>query len=157
MSDTVRVPGHHRPERRRATPPESGHADRAAHAPPPVQAPVSGRLSFAYVVRQLVADKWLSRSDSERVLAISDRERVGHPIAVLAEMNFRTPDAQRRLLDLEVLTQWLAEKVKLPYQHIDPLRVDFTHVVEVMSSAYATGHSILPIAVKSTEIVVATC
>jgi general secretion pathway protein E len=109
------------------------------------------------VVRQLVADRWLSQSDSERVFAIGDRERLGHPIAVLAEMNFRTPDAQRRLLDLESLTQWLAEKVKLPYQHIDPLRVDFTRVVDVMSSAYATGYSILPIAVKTTEIVVATC
>ena len=72
-------------------------------------------------------------------------------------MNFRTPDADRRLLDLESLTQWLADKVKLPYQHIDPLRVDFTRVVDVMSSAYATGHSILPIAVKTSEIVVATC
>jgi len=124
---------------------------------PPQQAPVNGRLPLAYVVRQLVADRWLSQSDAERALAIADRERFGHPIALVAEMNFRTPDAQRRLLDLEVLTQWLADKVKLPYQHIDPLRVDFTHVVDVMSSAYATGHSILPIAVKASEIVVATC
>jgi general secretion pathway protein E len=130
----------------------------AVQRPAPVQqAPVNGKLPLTYVVRQLVADRWLSPSDAERALAIADRERFGHPIALVAEMNFRTPDAQRRLLDLEVLTQWLADKVKLPYQHIDPLRVDFTHVVEVMSSAYATGHSILPIAVKSTEIVVATC
>jgi general secretion pathway protein E len=147
------VPGHHRSERRRAIPPEQ-----AVSAPEkPAQAPVSGRLPLSYVVRQLVADQWLSPTDSARVFAIADRERLGHPIAVLAEMNFRTPDAQRRLLDLESLTQWLAEKVKLPYQHIDPLRVDFTRVVDVMSSAYATGHSILPIAVKTSEIVVATC
>jgi general secretion pathway protein E len=158
MSDAARVPA---PQRsRRATPPEgaaSAPAERAAQSRQPVQAPISGRLPLAYVVRQLVADRWLSQSDSERVFAIGDRERLGHPIAVLAEMNFRTPDAQRRLLDLESLTQWLAEKVKLPYQHIDPLRVDFTRVVDVMSSAYATGYSILPIAVKTTEIVVATC
>jgi len=121
------------------------------------QPPSNGRLPLVYVVQQLVADRWLSPADSERVFAISDRERFGHPISVLAEMNFRTPDAQRRLLDLELLTQWLADKVKLPYQHIDPLRVDFTRVVDVMSSAYATGQSILPIAVKASEIVVATC
>jgi len=158
MSDAARVPAQQRS--RRATPPEgaaSAPAERAAQSRQPVQAPISGRLPLAYVVRQLVADRWLSQSDSERVFAIGDRERLGHPIAVLAEMNFRTPDAQRRLLDLESLTQWLAEKVKLPYQHIDPLRVDFTRVVDVMSSAYATGYSILPIAVKTTEIVVATC
>ena len=158
MSDAARVPAQQRS--RRATPPEgaaSAPAERAAQSRQPVQAPISGRLPLAYVVRQLVADRWLSQSDSERVFAIGDRDRLGHPIAVLAEMNFRTPDAQRRLLDLESLTQWLAEKVKLPYQHIDPLRVDFTRVVDVMSSAYATGYSILPIAVKTTEIVVATC
>jgi general secretion pathway protein E len=159
----ARVPAQHRSDRRRPTSPEDGGpshhkpAEHPRHTQPPAQAPVSGKLPLAYVVRQLVADKWLSQSDSERVFAITDRERFGHPIAVLAEMNFRTPDAQRRLLDLELLTQWLAEKVKLPYQHIDPLRVDFTRVVDVMSSAYATGYSILPIAVKPTEIVVATC
>jgi general secretion pathway protein E len=150
------VPTHHRSEKRRAT--ESG-ASAPARTPPPavVQAPVSGRLPFSYVVRQLVLDRWMSQSDCERALAIGDRERRGHPITLLAEMNLRTPDAQRRLLDLESLTQWLADKVKLPYQHIDPLKVDFTRVVDVMSSAYATGHSILPIAVKAGEIVVATC
>ncbi len=132
--------------------PEPAVARQAAASPL-----VNGKLPLVYVVRQLVADQWLSASDSERVFAISDRERHGHPIAVLAEMNFRTPDAQRRLLDLETLTQWLADKAKLPYQHIDPLRVDFTRVVEVMSSAYATGQSILPIAVRPSEIVVATC
>ncbi|MBV8209836.1 MAG: Flp pilus assembly complex ATPase component TadA [Burkholderiaceae bacterium] len=151
----------------------AAHSQRAAHRshsgqakPPakpaqaaaqPVQAAVTGRLPLVYVVRQLVVDHWLSKSDADRVLAIGDRERYGHPIAVLAEMNFRTPDAHRRLLDLETLTQWLAEKAGLPYQHIDPLRVDFTRVVDVMSSAYATGYSILPIAVTPAEVVVATC
>jgi len=150
------VPTHHRSEKRRAT--ESG-ASAPARTPPPavVQAPVSGRLPFSYVVKQLVIDGWMSQSDSDRALAIGDRERRGHPITLLAEMNLRTPDAQRRLLDLESLAQWLADKVKLPYQHIDPLKVDFTRVVDVMSSAYATGYSILPIAVKAGEIVVATC
>jgi len=161
------VPGPHRSERRRPAPAEGGVSAVPLSGKPPRPAgsegsvhampPPSGKLSLVYVVRQLVADRWLSQSDSERALAIADRERFGHPIALVAEMNFRTPDGERRLLDLEVLTQWLADKVKLPYQHIDPLRVDFTKVVDVMSSAYATGQSILPIAVKASEVVVATC
>ncbi len=161
------MPGPHRSERRRPAPAEGGVSAVPLSGKPPRPAgsegsvhampPPSGKLSLVYVVRQLVADRWLSQSDSERALAIADRERFGHPIALVAEMNFRTPDGERRLLDLEVLTQWLADKVKLPYQHIDPLRVDFTKVVDVMSSAYATGQSILPIAVKASEVVVATC
>ncbi|HEX7155608.1 MAG TPA: GspE/PulE family protein [Burkholderiaceae bacterium] len=116
-----------------------------------------GRLPLAFVVKQLVADGWLAQSDADRVFAIADRERFGHPISLVAEMNFRTPNAERRLLDAETLTQWLAAKSGLPYQHIDPLKVDFTRVVDVMSSAYATSHSILPIAVTPDEVVVATC
>jgi general secretion pathway protein E len=119
--------------------------------------PANTRVGLNFVVRRLVEDGWLARSDADRVFAISDRERNGHPIALVAEMNFRRPDAERRLLDIESLTQWLAELAGLPYVHIDPLKVDFTRVVDVMSSAYATSNSILPIAVSPVEVVIATC
>ena len=39
---------------------------------------------------------------------------------------------------------------------IDPLKVDFTAVTEVMSSAYATRFGILPIKVTTREVLVAT-
>jgi len=140
----------------------------AAQVPMPAPAPVAvvastrkpapnTRLSLAFVVHQLLEDGWLSRSDADRVFAISDRERNGHPLVLVAEMNFRSADSGHRLLDLETLTQWLAELAGLPYQHIDPLKVDFTRVVDVMSSAYATGNSILPIAVTPVEVVIASC
>jgi len=129
----------------------------AKPAPPLAAAHGNGRLSLRYVVKQLIADGLLAAADGERVHAITDRERLGHPIALVAEMNFRSDDAEHKLLDLERLTQWLAGKAGLAYQHIDPLRVDFTRVVEVMSSAYATSHSILPLSVSASEIVVATC
>ena len=140
----------------------------AAQVPVPAPAPVAvvastrkpapnTRLGLAFVVHRLVEDGWLSRSDSDRVFAISDRERNGHPLVLVAEMNFRSADSGHRLLDLETLTQWLAELAGLPYQHIDPLKVDFTRVVDVMSSAYATGNSILPIAVTPVEVVIASC
>jgi general secretion pathway protein E len=133
--------------------------------PPPAAAPTANRttrlaansrLTLPYVVARLVEDALLSPADAARVFAIGDRERGGHPLVLVAEMNFRRPDPDRRLLDIESLTQWLADETGLAYQHIDPLKVDFTRVVDVMSSAYATGHSILPIAVTPVEVVVAT-
>jgi general secretion pathway protein E len=133
-----------------------------AHPPAKPAAPAlrpqsNSRLGLAFVVQRLVHDGWLARSDADRIFAISDREKHGHPIALVAEMNFRRPDGDRRLLDIESLTEWLAQLAGLPYQHIDPLKVDFTRVVDVMSSAYATGNSILPIAVTPMELVIATC
>jgi general secretion pathway protein E len=116
----------------------------------------NGRVTGGYVVKQLVADGLLSASDAERFTQSGGRERAGHPLTVLAEMNYRSPRAERQLLDIETLTQWLAGKADLPYFHIDPLRVDFTRVVDVMSSSYASTYSILPVAMTTTEVTIAT-
>src|SRR5215203_2872077 len=120
-----------------------------------VQAP-PGRVSAGFVTKQLVADGLLSLADAERFKITGGGARSGHPLVVLAEMNYRSPQADRQLLDLETLTRWIAEKSGLPYFHIDPLRVDFTRVVDVMSSSYATTYSILPVAMSATEVTIAT-
>ena len=120
-----------------------------------VQAP-PGRVNSGFVIKQLVADGLLSAADAERFKITGGRERAGHPLVVLAEMNYRSPQADRQLLDLETLTRWIAEKAALPYFHIDPLKVDFTRVVDVMSSSYATTYSILPVAMTQTEVTIAT-
>jgi general secretion pathway protein E len=126
-----------------------------AQRPPSVLAG-EGRLQLASVLRALVSQGRLDPADAERLrLAAASSERRA-PLAVIADMNFRSP-ADRRLLDLDTLTQWLAEQAQLPYLHIDPLRVDFTRIVDVMSSAYATTYSILPVAVTPSEVTIATC
>ncbi|HZA96156.1 MAG TPA: GspE/PulE family protein [Burkholderiaceae bacterium] len=120
-----------------------------------VQAP-PGRVSSGFVIKQLVVDGLLSAADAERFKSTGGSARSGHPLVVLAEMNYRSPQADRQLLDLETLTRWMAEKAALPYFHIDPLKVDFTRVVDVMSSSYATTYSILPVAMTPTEVTIAT-
>ncbi len=130
-----------------------------AARPSPAAAPhfaPNARVSLAVLVPRLVAAGLLAPVDAARVLAIPDRERGGHPLVLIAEMNFRSAEATRRLLDLETLTEWIAGEAGLPYQHIDPLKVDFTRVVDLMSSAYATSNAILPIAVSPVEVVIAT-
>jgi general secretion pathway protein E len=128
--------------------------DKAAPAQP--VKPPPGRVTSGYVTKQLVADGLLSAADAERFKITGGRERAGHPLVVLAEMNYRSPQPDRQLLDLETLTRWLAEKAAIPYFHIDPLKVDFTRVVDVMSSSYATTYSILPVAMTASEVTIAT-
>ncbi len=123
----------------------------AEHPPHP-----KGRLSLSWVVKQLVYDGLMERKVAERVLSVKSRDTQIHPLALLAEMNLRSPDG-REVLDIERLTHWLADKSDLPYQHIDPLRVDFARVVDLFSSNYATSHAILPLAIHGAEVVVATC
>jgi general secretion pathway protein E len=59
-------------------------------------------------------------------------------------------------LDLDALTEWLARRVGLPYQRIDPLKVDVGSVADVMSIAYAESRRALPLVVGTQEVTIAT-
>ncbi len=79
-----------------------------------------------------------------------------HPLVAIAEQRWKSLLPPHRVLDLPSLTQWLAQWAGLDYVHIDPLKVNFSAITEVMSSAYATRFRILPVDVKPHEVVIAT-
>ncbi|MBV8030942.1 MAG: type II/IV secretion system protein, partial [Betaproteobacteria bacterium] len=79
-----------------------------------------------------------------------------HPLVVVADQKWKYLPPPHRPMSLESLTEWLAKRVGMEYVHIDPLKIDFAGVTEVMSSAYATRFRILPIAVNSKEATIAT-
>ena len=118
------------------------------------------KLALAPVLAELVRDGWLDAAQSDQVVRevrISDRH--AHPMVAVGQCRLRAAGGPRAgtVLTIEALTQWLADKAGMPYQHVDPLRIDFAKVGDVVSSAYATRYSILPIDVRSNEVVVATC
>ena len=115
------------------------------------------RLTIAEVLGLLVADGLVGQADADTLLAESRLKRLGaHPLLIIADQKWKSPLPPHRLLTLDDLGEWLAGKVGLEYYHIDPLKIDFTAVTEVMSSAYATRFGILPVQVTSQEVVVAT-
>ena len=79
-----------------------------------------------------------------------------HPLTLIAEQKWRGEKPPKRILTLEVLSEWLAGRLEVPYMHIDPLRVDFSAVGSVMSSSYAQRYRILPIALTPEVVTVAT-
>ena len=79
-----------------------------------------------------------------------------HPLVVIAEQRWKSLQPPHRTLDLDVLSQWLADWCHLDYLHVDPLKVNFASVTDVMSSAYASRYRILPIEVRAEEVVIAT-
>ena len=80
-----------------------------------------------------------------------------HPLVIVAEPEMeKSQAALHKTLNLDALTLWLADKVGLPYQHIDPLKVDVSAVAKVMSHAYASRFMILPVAANAREVVIAT-
>src|SRR5579885_3664039 len=78
-----------------------------------------------------------------------------HPIALIANHKLVNP-RDGKPLSLEVLTQWLAEKARLPYLKIDPMKIDAAAVTQVISHAYAQRYRILPVAVSPVQVVIAT-
>ncbi|MFA7281253.1 MAG: ATPase, T2SS/T4P/T4SS family, partial [Sterolibacterium sp.] len=117
------------------------------------------RLSLAETIDALVADGLVSAATAEQFKQERRYFRGDtHPLIAIAEQKwkFTRPGGGAGILDLDVLTQWLARWAGLDYFHIDPLKVDFSAVTDLMSSAYATRFRVLPVEVKANEVIIAT-
>ena len=79
-----------------------------------------------------------------------------HPLTALAQSKMHSAVPPHRLLTIDVLTEWMAHKVQRPFIRIDPLKIDFTRVADVMSASYAARFHILPLELTATELIVAT-
>jgi general secretion pathway protein E len=78
------------------------------------------------------------------------------PLCAVAHCKLLSALPPNKLLTLDLLSEWLASKVELPFIRIDPLKVDFTRVADVMSANYAARFNILPVELTPTSLVVAT-
>ena len=115
------------------------------------------RLTLAEILAWLVADGIVLITEADELTAEYRLKRlVAHPLALVANKEWKSQKSPHRVLSLEELTEWLALRVGLDYFHIDPLKIDFTAITEVMSSAYATRFGVLPVQVGTHEVVVAT-
>ncbi|MEN9866765.1 MAG: hypothetical protein RL748_2355, partial [Pseudomonadota bacterium] len=79
-----------------------------------------------------------------------------HPLTAVAQCKITSLKPPNRLLTLDWLTEWLAGHAQLSFLRIDPLKIDFTKVADVMSAVYATRFNILPVELTPTELVIAT-
>ncbi|MBY0242042.1 MAG: GspE/PulE family protein [Burkholderiaceae bacterium] len=86
------------------------------------------------------------------------RNTVGamHPLCAVAHCKLVSTSAPHKHLTLDYLTEWLAGQVHLPFYRIDPLKIDFTRVADVMSASYAARFNILPVEMTLDTLVVAT-
>jgi general secretion pathway protein E len=115
-----------------------------------------GPLDWRRLVEWLLRDGVISSEEAQRITArCAQAESVQHPLIRLASVSVRRA-SDGKPLDIELLTQWVAQRAGLAYLRIDPLKVDVGKVADTMSAAYAERHKILPVQVTSSEIVVAT-
>jgi len=116
------------------------------------------RLELSQLLADLVTDGLVPKDAADQ-LASNRRFARGdtHPLVVIADQKWKDPREPKKLLHLEALTQWLADKVELPYFHVDPFKIDFAAVTKTMSSAYAERYRMLPVAINTREVTIAVC
>jgi general secretion pathway protein E len=112
------------------------------------------RLKLVEVLDWLLEDRMVD-ADAAAKLKKERRYYRGtmHPLVIVAEQKWKNGS---KPLTLDALTEWLAKRVGMEYLHIDPLKIDFAAVTEVMSSAYANRFRILPVGLTAKEALVAT-
>jgi general secretion pathway protein E len=134
-----------------ATSSPSSASQKPGHALP------RGPLDWRLLLTWLGDDGLLTPKDAEVVTQrFSAGNSAQHPLVRLAGMGLTRADTGA-VLELEPLTEWLAQRVGLPYLRIDPLKVDVGRVAEVMSINYAERRKVLPVQVGLTDITIATC
>jgi len=116
------------------------------------------RLTLAEVLQALVAEGVVLKADADKLTADRRLHRGDHhPLVVIADQKWRSHKPPQKILGLEWLTEWLARQTGMDYFHIDPLKINFSAVTEVMSSHYAARFKILPVEASTREVVIATC
>ena len=115
------------------------------------------RLEVHDILKWLEEDGMVDVDNAQmlRTLAVDSAYKKKHPLEVIADRNWLHNKTQK-VLTLETLMHWFAERVDLPFVRIDPLKVEVAEVTEVMSYAYAARYNVLPIKVDASTITVAT-
>ena len=112
---------------------------------------------FTWLVADGVIDRTNAKTFYNQTQAILKNAGMPmHPLTAVAQAKLQSTQPPHRQLTLDWLTEWMAAKVKLPFYRIDPLKVDFTKVADVMSATYAARFNILPIELTPTDIVIAS-
>ena len=75
------------------------------------------------------------------------------PIEVLAAFDFRTPEGA--MLDEDRLVEMLAGALGLPYEKIDPLKLDARLITTTLSRPFARRHIVLPLRRSGTALTIA--
>ena len=115
-----------------------------------------GKLDWKLLLGWLRDDGWITPEDGDLVTRrFGAGSSSQHALVRLGAAGLQRAGSQKAL-DTEALTEWLAQRCKMTYLRIDPLRADVGRVADVMSVAYAESRCALPVQMNSHEVVIAT-
>ena len=118
-------------------------------------------LDLHQIFTWLVADRHVLQADARALYNQAQGLQKSsamalHPLVAMAQAKLQSAKPPQRPMTLDWLTEWVAARAGLPFYRIDPLKIDFTRVADVMSAAYASRFGILPVEMTATELTIAT-
>ncbi len=118
-------------------------------------------LDLKHIFSWLIDDGIVVKADAKTVYMqaqaiLNNAPAATHPLTAVAQCKLKSAWPPHKLITLDWLTEWMAGKVKLPFYRIDPLKIDFTKVADVMSATYAARFNILPVDLSATELTIAS-
>ncbi len=128
--------------------------------PPP---PSKSTLTLRDLCTALVESEVVNQDDAEKVLSANigvtnlseNPANQRHPLELIAKAGLENRKSGRQL-DLDALTQWLANWAGQAYYPIDPLKIDTPSIAKVMSYAFAQRHGILAVEIGEEEVLIAS-
>jgi general secretion pathway protein E len=114
-------------------------------------------IDVRWVMRELLSEGRVAQEDYNIISTTPrDKKELGwHPLQVVAKYQLADRNRDGRLIDLDFLSDWLAQKAAMPLFHIDPLKIKVDQVTTVMSYAFAERHGILAVEVSRDSVTVA--
>ncbi len=115
------------------------------------------KITLGEILRWLVQDGLVAKDAAERLYQdLKNSKSSLHPLVIIGEQKWLERKEPHKPLTTEVLTEWLADKVGMPYFHIDPLKLNFGAIANIVSKAYADRLKIMPVKVSGREVTIAT-
>jgi general secretion pathway protein E len=118
-------------------------------------------LDLQQIYTWLLADGMIRKAEVKDLYAqsqgiLKNTNGYMHPLCAVAHAKLLSAQPPHKMLTLDALCEWLAHRANLPFIRIDPLKIDFTKVADVMSASYAARFNILPVELNADTLVVAT-
>lgn len=113
-------------------------------------------LQLRHFLADLVKAQRISKDQLNQVISAqrTAAQRKHHIIVFIADQNLDDLKHPGEKLDLEALTQFLAEISGQDYFRIDPLNIDARQVTQVMSLAFTRRHKILALKISDDEVII---
>lgn len=120
--------------------------------------PAERVLESRWLLDELLREGRIGSDDADRIIRMprfGDEAKL-HPVEWIAAQKPQDLANPGKFLTSELILGWLGNRVKQPYFHIDPLKINVTAITEVMSFAFAQRHRILALEVSPERVTVAS-